>query len=465
MHKLIWHTLVVLAAVLPYWVNAAVNTSRSSMQEDTQHIRNWNQFADDLYAYHKHIISTHRVRTEERVGGYAGNKEFYREVSYYDADQQRLLSRIQWERDNPQQIHVIEVYLYNEQGELKFDYLAAYLPEFRNAPIQTLINAHYHNDELHSFRQFDASGNRIYEQCKGRFFNEPVFISLEEDDLWSQDRRTIGLLESEEYLGCFEYLHTNAEPFLSPLKVEKISAESATEYADAGELQEQLKQLNLRLQQAAEPARLYIERGQLYFQLHEFEKAVADYDKALALDKTLDDAYFGRGMAKGRLGQVQQGIDDLSVFIKRNPQHSRAYTKRGVRYIWLGKLDKAREDLTTAIKLDPGNAEAHDDLGVLYAHNKQYTQAIKQFKRVVNIDPSYQKGFHNLAMAYHIVGEKRNALDAVNTALNIQPNERNSLLLKGEILNSLAMFEEAKAVTERAEFLPEGNWSERFTPK
>ena len=71
---------------------------------------------------------------------------------------------------------------HDKNGKLKRDYLAAFLPGQRNAPIQTLINFHYQNDELKSFRQFDGSGYKIYEYCEGKFFGEPLTISLDDND-------------------------------------------------------------------------------------------------------------------------------------------------------------------------------------------------------------------------------------------------------------------------------------------
>jgi len=37
------------------------------------------------------------------------------------------------------------------------------------------------------------------------------------------------------------------------------------------------------------------------------------------------------------------------------------------------------------------------------------------------------------------------------------------LLLKSSILHNMGMLKEAKAIEERADYMPEGNWSERFS--
>jgi len=450
---------------------ATTNKAKSTMAANNIHVSTWNQFAEDLYLFHQHQIRHREIRTEEEYGGYVGMPDFYREIRYYDKSTGLLLSSIQWERENPNQIHVIEVYVYDQQGQLKSDYLAAFLPGHRNAPIQTLINVHYQNDELHSFRQFDVTGDKIYERCEGKHFNEPVMISLEEDDFDSDDTHIIKTLASEAYLSCFEFTPSVATSYFSPFtasgKIKPNTVDKQQDMnsgmVDADELQKNINQLTGEIVKSIKPGELYVQRGKQYFALHEFELAVNDYNKALELDDKLDAAYFGLGMAKGRMGLVKQGIEDLTIFINRNPNNSVAYTKRGVRYIWSGELDNAKKDLSKAIELDPKNAEAHDDLGVVNASKGNYDQAVWHFQNVIRIDPSYQKGFHNLAMAYHITGKKKAALGNINKALKISPNDKNSLLLKGEILNSLDMKQEAAVITERAEFLPDGNWSEQFS--
>ena len=133
------------------------------------------------------------------------------------------------------------------------------------------------------------------------------------------------------------------------------------------EIEKSLTRLDQVIAKNPKNAKNYVERGDIYYLLNEHHKAVADYTAALTLDKNLDTAYFGRGLAYGRMGLVEEGISDLSVYIARHPDSSVAYTKRGVRNIWHGDMLAAKHDLTLAVALDPTNAEAHDDLGVVHA--------------------------------------------------------------------------------------------------
>lgn len=221
--------------------------------------------------------------------------------------------------------------------------------------------------------------------------------------------------------------------------------------------------LSRRIEKNPSDTDAMVKLGNTHFALHEFEQAIEYYDRALKLDDKVDAAYFGRGMALGRSGFIQDGIKDLSVYIERHPGSSLAYTKRGVRHLWLGEEDEAMADFLKAIELDPTNAEANDDLGVIYAKRQQYPEAITHFANCVQLDPTYQKGHHNLAMAYFLVGQDTLALDSVDVALSLKPQDRSSMLLKAQILIALGRSEEAKAVREEAAFLPEGNWSETIS--
>ena len=213
----------------------------------------------------------------------------------------------------------------------------------------------------------------------------------------------------------------------------------------------------------AEPnfAVLYTLRGDAYYVLNDFHGATENYTSAIKLDAKQDKAYFGRGMALGRMGLVDEGIADLSVFIQRHPDSSVAYTKRGVRNIWRNNLVEAERDLTRAVQLDASNAEAHDDLGVVHAKNSRIQQAAQHFSTAIRLDPGYQKAYHNLAICYHMTGQNPKALEIVDAGLLLDPDSRETLMLKSVILHTLGKTEEAKKIEERAEFLPEGSWTER----
>ena len=250
--------------------------------------------------------------------------------------------------------------------------------------------------------------------------------------------------------------------FATPAAGPAIDLARFDEPASSDELTQEVAQLSRLIQAKPTQAALYARRGAAWFKLREFDKAIEDFSAALKLNDKLDEAWFGRGMALGRNDQVDEGIVDLGVYIHRHPTSSLAYTKRGVRHLWKGDLENAEQDLTRAIALNSKNAEAHDDLGVIYAQRRDYEKAAQHFQATIRSEPSYQKAYHNLAMVHYLTERNKLALAVVDQALQLAPDARDSLLLKGAILEALGRHAEARTLKDDAEFLPQGEHSSRM---
>ena len=190
--------------------------SEQQLRADDQQVSQWNKFVDELYRLHERQIDGRKIKTTEQIDGYHMMPEFYREVFYYDKDSGRLLSRVAWEREHPDRLHEIEVFVYDERGRVKRDFLARFLPIYRNAPVQTLINFHGYSGDAHSFRQFDASDNLIYENCRGNLNGEEILIDLEEDQIMQAKTRENSIMDSLDYEVCFGDLPRSAGKYLRP---------------------------------------------------------------------------------------------------------------------------------------------------------------------------------------------------------------------------------------------------------
>lgn len=448
-------------------VIASADSGIKPLKVDRQKVSSWNSFVDDLYAMHEAHLQEFSVEKAKKVGGYPDFPEYYEETEYFDKQSGKLLSRVKRVVAQPELVHEIEVNIYNADMQLQRDYLAAYLPYARNAPIQTLINLHGYTAQLHAFRQFDASGQRIYEQCRNAK-NRNVLLSLDIDEFEPGPYQNKKVLDSKLYRQCFAGIPVKLDEqhYPSNQKSHQPGGTAQTgPSVDAENAYKRIDEYSAVLVAQPRNAQLLIQRGDLYLQVREFDLAVEDYSDAIEIDNKLDAAYFGRGMALGRSGRIKEGITDLDVYIKRNPDSSLAYTKRGVRYLWLGDETSARRDFEKALVLNPQNAEAHDDLGVIFARKEEYARALEHFAATVSIDPAYFKGYHNMAMVYYITQQPERALISVDRALALYPAARDSMLLKAQILEALGRKREAQKLAEEAEFLPEGNWTEHLSVK
>ena len=192
---------------LPLFFLSCILTSTASatVKPDDKIARQWNQFVTDLVNLNEHLIRQSPHEEKWRIGGYSNEPRFFDEATYTNQATKQVTSIVQWERADPSAVHSIEVKLRDKQGRIIKDFSASYLTKHRNAPIQTLITIHYYNKQLHGFRVFDASLNRIYEVCRGKLKGKPVNIDIDDDygELSEALENPKGIMSTKAYLACF----------------------------------------------------------------------------------------------------------------------------------------------------------------------------------------------------------------------------------------------------------------------
>jgi tetratricopeptide (TPR) repeat protein len=84
------------------------------------------------------------------------------------------------------------------------------------------------------------------------------------------------------------------------------------------------------------------------FQKQDNEKALAAYDKAIALDPSNPDGHIGRGRTLARLRRYDEALASYGEALKRKPDDAMALRYRGHNYINVRKINLALADLTRA---------------------------------------------------------------------------------------------------------------------
>jgi len=180
---------------------------------DTEHQRTWNRFAKQVYDLHRAQLARHTVRIEKQFGEYGGESGkgyHFRETRFFDAVSGRLLGRVRTNRDDPDELQNVDVYLYDHEGRVLRDYSFTFLPWGRAAPLQTLINLHDYPAGLHAYRQFDASGKTLNEFCEGMIAGHRIRIVVWEDEIGNV------VEDAEAYRHCFAGLPATAGVYRTP---------------------------------------------------------------------------------------------------------------------------------------------------------------------------------------------------------------------------------------------------------
>jgi tetratricopeptide (TPR) repeat protein len=137
----------------------------------------------------------------------------------------------------------------------------------------------------------------------------------------------------------------------------------------------------------------FAQRGISRFEKQDFERAVADFTKAIELNgQSLEFCFYFRGIALHRLNRLDEAIADLSKAITLK-QHPRFYNDRGNLLAQRGELDQAMADLNRAIEIEPRFAKAYGDRGIVRLMRGENTAAELDFAKCFELDSRLEVQF------------------------------------------------------------------------
>ncbi len=116
-------------------------------------------------------------------------------------------------------------------------------------------------------------------------------------------------------------------------------------------------------------------RGDLYRELHQYEKALADYSRAIELKPDFAEAWWDRGLAYLDLHQHDKAFADFNKAIELAPNDPSSWGFRGSAYSQLRQYDKAIADYNKALELDSKNAIVMSNLADAYQASEKLDQA------------------------------------------------------------------------------------------
>ena len=92
------------------------------------------------------------------------------------------------------------------------------------------------------------------------------------------------------------------------------------------------------------------------YALGEYENAVEDFDRAIALEPENAGAYVMRAIMKDNLGRFEEAMEDFSLALNIEPDNGEIYVNRGVTRHRFGETESALSDLDRAVLLQPDSA-------------------------------------------------------------------------------------------------------------
>ena len=197
-----------------------------------------------------------------------------------------------------------------------------------------------------------------------------------------------------------------------------------------------------RLRINSRDALAYAHRGRAWRELGELERALRDFDDALALSplrfgwlrirgafyEEKHAAWFrNRGALYEEMKDFDKAIRDYDEALRINPFDALTYLDRGV--AWKGKkaFDKAVADYSEAIRLDPKWTDAHYNRANVYKARKEYDKAIADYSTAIRLDPKNADAYFNRASAYKARREYAKVVGDYYEVLRLEPNDADAL--------------------------------------
>jgi tetratricopeptide (TPR) repeat protein len=141
----------------------------------------------------------------------------------------------------------------------------------------------------------------------------------------------------------------------------------------------------------------YATRGQVLAKSGKNEEALAEFDRALALDPYNVQALYGRGLIYQADKQYPQAIEDFTAANGLTPQKVEPLLGRATSYLALDKAKEAAVDLDEAVQADPNSAPAWSARGQAYERLGDKAKANASYGRAIALRPKDEAARSGLA--------------------------------------------------------------------
>jgi tetratricopeptide (TPR) repeat protein len=174
------------------------------------------------------------------------------------------------------------------------------------------------------------------------------------------------------------------------------------------------------------PGRREYQAGNAALDQKDYRSAIANYQRAVALDPKFANAYLGLGIAFYDIDQFNNAGQALQHAVSLKPDDP------DTRY-WLGRTDyslkeyeQAAANLREAVRLNPADAGSWSYLGLTYYFTFQFPQAEQAIQQELRLEPN-EPSLYLLGLVYVQVGKKAEALDVYKRLLTADKDDAQKL--------------------------------------
>ncbi len=212
-----------------------------------------------------------------------------------------------------------------------------------------------------------------------------------------------------------------------------------------------------------------VNRGATYWYIDKTDLALADFDRAIALDPNNARAFHERSNAYRSIGHLDKALADANDAVRIDHANAQGFDYRGNVFNNNRQYDRAIADYNEAIRLKPDDAQTYMDRGVASYFKNDYAAAIGDFDQAIKLDPKKSRAYTNRGAAYKKLGRTDQAIADESEAIKLDPlepeyfdNRGLSYAENGDYDRAIADYNEAIRLKPQANFLTDRGDSYHF---
>jgi tetratricopeptide (TPR) repeat protein len=167
---------------------------------------------------------------------------------------------------------------------------------------------------------------------------------------------------------------------------------------------------------------VYSNRGVAKYRNGDYEQALQDFDRSLALDPNFALSRYYRGVISYTYGDYNSALADLDQTIVSVPDFAFAYNDRGKVKWALQDFQGALDDFSQTIALNDHFVEAYFNRGMLKNDLGDYQGAVADLSAAIDLNPQFADAYYHRGWGRNVLSDFQGAEADFSMAIQLYPS-------------------------------------------
>ena len=183
--------------------------------------------------------------------------------------------------------------------------------------------------------------------------------------------------------------------------------------------------------QDKDPVWVHMLRARAYDAQDQTDQAIAELDRALALEPRLPEAHFAIGFIKWSIGNLAAAEKEFREELSINPRHMASWYYLSEILAADGKFEEADGILKKLAEDAPGSYLTQFGLGKMAERNNDPQAAADHFRRAIEIEPNSPEAHYHLGRTLRKLGRNEEAGGEFRKSRDLQSSSERSMTPHG----------------------------------